>query len=93
MPQLERISRNNTTIRSNEVNVVVTLHGTDIVTYNDVSITLYTGGYNTATTRNRMNQVSNERGLEYRVTTKDGQLYVSYRGTKMPFDEIIKLYR
>lgn len=77
MAQTQRISKNNTTVVHTADGFRVTLHGTDVVTKNGSSITLLTGGYNTATTRARMNQVANELcGSRFNVFCRKGQTYV-----------------
>lgn len=80
MPQLNRISRNNTKVARYTDNTMVTLHSTIIVNVTRERILLYTGGWFTATTRNRMNQVSNEMGLGYRVEQHKGLWRVRYQG-------------
>ena len=73
-----RVSKNNTTIKSADGWTVVTLHGTDVVKFNDKEIILNTGGWKTVTTKARMNQVSNQFGLGYSVYQEDGTWYVCH---------------
>lgn len=62
--------------------LVVTLHETDIVKVDRFGrITLNDGGYMTQTTRTRMNQVSEEYGLGFRVFQKNWEWYVEANGT------------
>ena len=63
----------------------VTYHGTRVVSVNDTTITLRTGGGRTATTKLRMNQASNQFGLGYRVFQKDYEWYVNFRKDGRPF--------
>lgn len=90
MSQVQRISKNNTTIHhhtgSNNDQRQVWLHQTCIVTVTPDEIVLNTGGWYTATTRTRMNQVSNEWGLGYGVSFAD-KPSVRYRGQVYYFDE------
>jgi len=61
---------------------VVTLHGTDIVKVDRFGrITLKTGGYRTHTTRTRINQVSDEYALGFRVFQKNFTWYIEANGT------------
>ena len=69
---------------------IVTLHNTDIVKFKHTAgyieeIQLDTGGWNTVTTRRRMNEVSQAYGLGFRVYQKNHKLYVSYRGNDHEF--------
>ena len=76
--------------------VIVTLHSTEIVKFRQEGgfieeIQLDTGGYNTVTTRRRMNEVSQAYELGFQVYQKDYQLYVDYKGHTQAFDRTIKL--
>lgn len=66
---------NNTRAVRREGSIAIRLHGTDVVTYApDGSLTFNTGGYNTLTTRDRMNTFSPN---GYRVWTVKGVPHVS----------------
>ena len=83
--QVERIPQT----KGGEV-TIVTLHSTDIVKFKQVggfieNISLDTGGYNTVTTRRRMNEVSQAYGLGFHVYQKKHKLYVAYRGLDHEF--------
>jgi hypothetical protein len=79
MAQNQRISKNNTTVVHTLDGFRVTLHSTDIVTKNGSSVTLLTGGYNTFTTRARMNQVAHELcDSRFGVFQEKGQLFVRF---------------
>ena len=86
MAQTQRISRNNTAILNRNGIREVILHGTIIVTVSDNEIILNNGGYVSSTTATRMNQVANEWNLGYGVSRKDGEMFVTYKGVKLPFD-------
>ena len=79
MASLQRIGKTATQVfHSDGVFWKVTYHKTDVVTVNqDGSITLDTGGWFTQTTKNRMNQASNQYGLCFRVYQAMGVWYVS----------------
>ncbi len=59
---------------------LVTYHNANIVVWDDDSIKLNTGGWFTATTKKRMNQVSREYSLGFHVYQKAHKWYVEYRG-------------
>lgn len=95
MPQLQKISRNNTTNRLNPTTDMreITLHQTIVVAFNEGIIELNSGGWHTPTTRNRMNQVSNEYGLGFQVFQVKGYWFVSYKGQKIAFTDNMTLPR
>ena len=66
------------------------MHSTDIVKFKHTGgfieeMQLDTGGYNTVTTRRRMNEVSQAYGLGFQVYQKKHKLYVAYRGLDHEF--------
>ena len=66
---------------------VVRYHNTDVVIWNDNEIKLDTGGYQTHTTKDRMNQVSREYDLGFYVYQKNFDWYVEYKGETIPFTD------
>lgn len=88
MPQQFKISGNNTTIRGNADQTIITLHHTDIVTITPKTIILNTGGWFTNTTKTRMQQVSHQFNLGYNVFQKDGLWFVEYKGLVKPFSTV-----
>jgi hypothetical protein len=69
-------------------------HSTPVVTFNRETIWLKTGGFQTVTTKRRMNQVADTFDLGYHVFQKQGDWFVDYQGEVLPFDgEIIELAR
>ena len=68
MGQQTRISKNNTKVERVGAYNVVTLHGTPVVKlHSNGTVTLNSGGWRTATTKTRINQVATEWGLGFRV--------------------------
>lgn len=61
-------------------------HSTAVVSFNDKKIILNTGGWNTNTTKVRMNQASNTFGLGFQVYQKNYAWLVAYKGVVIPFD-------
>lgn len=84
MSQTQRISKNNTTIEISGDKTIARLHSTAIVTLHPKAVELNSGGWRTATTRTRMNQVSNEWRLGYGVYQRKGEWFVSYRSEGRP---------
>lgn len=72
MTQTTRISHNNTTIRFDGPDTIVTLHSTDVVRVNAHRVILNSGGWKTVTTRTRINQCAHQLGFGYGVSQRDG---------------------
>jgi len=88
MAQTTRISRNNTKIKSVEGGRVVTLHHTDIVKVNDDgTVVLNSGGWQTSTTKTRINQVAAEWGLGFCVYQQNYVWYVGTGGKSQRFED------
>lgn len=89
MPQVDRISKNNTRITTGLTpeHRQVWLHNTRIVQVSPTEIVLGTGGWYTNTTRTRMTQVSHEWGLGYKVSFSQDGYKVIYNGQEYPFDQ------
>ena len=99
------ITTNNTQVEwipqnSGGEHIIVTLHSTDIVKierhknsggHSWTDIYLDSGGYNTTTTRRRMNEVSQAFGLGFRGYSKKHQLHVEHKGMIEAFNEKISL--
>lgn len=75
MSQLHRISKYKTKIIREGLETRVRLYSTDVVTFCPDRIILNTGGWETVTTKSRMNQASNQFQLGYYVFSKKGQMY------------------
>ena len=89
MPSMNHLSKNNTTLANRNGIRVLTLHSTEIVHHNPATgeVTLNSGGYRTATTKNRMNQYFNTRWLPLRVFQKGGEWFVRATGIDLPFHD------
>lgn len=57
---------------------VVQLYNTPIVRFNSETITLNTGGYETGTTKRRMNEVAKAFDLQYHVYQQNFKWFVQY---------------
>lgn len=80
MAQTSRVSGVATRVYQANGATLVAYHSTDVVRFDDKTVTLNTGGWFTNTTKLRMNQASNEYGLGFTVQQKDGQWFVHTRG-------------
>ena len=84
MPQTTKISKNNTRVyKDAEGYTNVTLYNTTVVRFNESTIILNSDGWQTSTTRNRMNQTSNQMELGYNVYSNKGKWQVIYQGRKL----------
>lgn len=81
MAQLRKVSRNNTRIVKDVNGITVTLHSTIVFEKNGPKIWLNTGGFNTNTTRDRINQCANEYcDGAFSVSRAGGVLSIHFRG-------------
>jgi len=81
-----------TRVLSDEDNVTrVFFHETPVVSFNERSIALNTGGWRTRTTKARMNQASQEFELGFQVLQKQNEWLVEYQDETRPFlsDELV----
>lgn len=89
MPQIQRVKGVATSIRTEHLgknpSTIIQYHDTDVVSFNTEEIVLNNGGYITVTTRTRMNQASNQFGLGYHVSIKQGEMYVTFKGKTLKF--------
>lgn len=65
----------------------VYLHGNHIATINDTSIELYTRGWNTPTTKSRLNAILSEHGNGARIFQSNFEWFVVDNNQKVPFTE------
>ena len=82
------IRTGNTEVRFHDGRTIVRLHSTDIVDVDtrDNTITLNTGGWNTVTTKERMNAVLRAFNSPYHVYQRDFQWYVASYAQEFPFN-------
>ena len=64
----------------------VVYHSTAVVSFNEHTILLNTGGYETRTTKLRMNQASKVFNLGFEVFQKDFNWYVKFNGVTKEFE-------
>lgn len=93
MAQMQKIGKVHTKVFRDNGYTVVRYHQTDVVRFNDSEIILDSGGWQTATTKVRMNQASAQFGLGFIVFQKDYAWFVQYRGMTVPFQDGMVLRR
>ena len=87
MTQVNHIGRTAPKVTTNERGeTVVKYHDTIVVAFNHDCIVLNHGGWQTVTTKRRMNQTSRQFDLGYNVFQVVFEWFVSYRGQTIPFD-------
>jgi len=85
MANLHKLGTHKTMVYPSNDFINVKYHNTDVVSFNDNEFILRTGGWFTKTTKDRMNQASNQYGLGYRVFQKNFAWYVDYQNQVIPF--------
>lgn len=87
MTQLSSVGKVGTRIYTENGFTVIRYHSTDVVKFNQHEIVLNHGGWQTNTTKNRMNQTSNQFDLGFSVFQNDYAWYVSFKGKTIEFNE------
>lgn len=77
----------NTTMRVDGNFTIWQLYQTEIVKYSATLIVLNTGGFDTSTTRRRMNQIAEFCNLGFTVGYKQGKPYAIYKGMTLFFQD------
>jgi len=94
MPQMNALSPYATTIASCGDLTCVTYHSTQIVAFDRHNVTLRTGGWDTVTTRRKMEQASHQFGLNYSVYRDKGESMVRLPdGRVVPLDREVTFAR
>ena len=73
--------------------LLITYHSTIVVKVSDDELILNSGGYQTNTTKRRMNQASLQYQLGFSVYQSDFCWYVAYNGDIIPFEDNMVLKR
>ena len=73
--------------------LLITYHSTIVVKVSDDELILNSGGYQTNTTKRRMNQASLQYQLGFSVYQSDFCWYVAYNGDIIPFKDNMILKR
>ena len=93
MSQTHTVGTHKTSIVQLEGLTSVVYHNTPVVQFNNEEIVLDSGGWDTRTTKTRMNQASNQYGLGFEVHQVNYTWYVEYKGETIPFEDMMRLNR
>ena len=85
MAQSQIIGKHKTKVYEEGGYTRVKYHFTDVVTFNDSVINLDTGGWESLTTKQRMNQASNQFGLGFNVYQHNFKWFVKFKGETIEF--------
>ena len=85
------IGNHKTSIINNNSITSVCYHNTEVVKITDDKIILNSGGWQTATTKRRMNQASLSYRLGFSVYQVNYTWYVDYKGDTIPFEDNMEL--
>lgn len=72
MAQTHRVTGTATSIRTDADGTHIRYHKTDVVSFTADTVTLRSGGWETVTTKRRMNQAATQFGLGFRVIQRNG---------------------
>ena len=78
MARNDKVRELKTAIYQSDGYTVAQSHDTQIVRFNDNEIILNSGGWQTKTTKSRMNKVSDAFQLGFRVSQRQGEWFVDY---------------
>ena len=87
MDRIQTVGTHKTVTYTLEGMTSVVYHSTAVVQFNNDKIILNSGGWDTRTTKSRMNQASNQYGLGYEVYQVNYSSYVDYNGETIPFED------
>ena len=82
-----------TTVSERDGKTAVTFHRTDVVVWDANTITLNSDGWQTVTTKRRMNQTAEHFGLNFRVWQKNFVWYVDWDGQTLEYRDGMQLER
>jgi len=90
---MNKIGKTATSIKTEQELTKIIYHDTCIVKFNHEKIILNSGGWRTATTKRRMNQISNVYKLGYRVYQHDFTWYIKFHDSILKFYDNMELVR
>ena len=93
MAQMQRVGTHRTNIVMLQGLTSVVYHSTAVVQFDSDKIILNSGGWETATTKSRMNQTSHQYNLGFEVYQVNFTWYVDYKGETIPFADGLILDR
>ena len=86
MASMHKIGTHKTSVFEDNGVTFVVYHSTAVVKFDGSVITLNTGGWQSVTTKARMNQASNEYCLGFSVRQKNHQWLISFGGVEVPYE-------
>lgn len=93
MSRQNEVGKHCTTISSDEKMTNIRYHSTDVVSFNSEKIVLRNEGWQTVTTKTRMNQASRQFGLNFSVYQEKHEWYVTFKGETFAFEDGMILVR
>ena len=93
MGQQQRVGTHRTSTVTLQGLTSIVYHSTAVVQFDNDKIILNSGGWDTRTTKTRMNQASNQYGLGFEVYQVNYSWYVDYKGETIPFTDGLILDR
>ena len=93
MSRQDQIGKHATSIYTDNGYTCIKYHATDVVKFNSEKIILNSNGWQTTTTKTRMNQTSNQFGLGFYVSQKDFEWFVHHNGAIYDYFDGIELLR
>ena len=85
MSQLNQVGKHETSIYTSDGYTCVRYHRTEVVKFNFDKIILNTNGWETQTTKTRMNQASNQFNLGFHVYQENFEWFVEFQGETFDF--------
>lgn len=93
MAQQHKIGKHATTVATSDGFTRVTYHQTAVVRFNGAKIILNSEGWQTVTTKTRMNQASSAFDLRYHVYQRNFEWFVNFKGKELEFVDNMVLDR
>jgi hypothetical protein len=78
MARTNKVGEHKTAIYQSDGYTCIRYHSTEVVKFNTDEIMLNSGGWQTKTTKSRMNKVSDAFQLGFRVSQRHGEWFVDY---------------
>ena len=91
--RINKVGAHKTAVLVEDGQLTVIYHNTAVVKANFGKIVLNSGGWQTQTTKLRMNQASNEYNLGFEVFQRDYEWFVDFKGETIPFTDEMVLVR
>ncbi len=93
MSRNDTVGSHKTTVSTIDGMTTVVYHQTAVVRWNGEKIILNSGGFQSVTTKRRMNQASSQYGLGFRVYQEDFEWFVDFQGKTQSFLDGMELSR